>query len=376
MAGIYIHIPFCRKLCNYCDFFRIIDFKKKKELLACMIKELDINKNYLKGEVIETIYIGGGTPSVLSVDEINILFEKIFTFYDIENDVEITFEANPDDLTKQYLKKLKNNTPVNRLSIGVQSFIDKYLILMNRRHNSNGAIDAIHSAQDIGYGNISIDLIYGLPGLSIKDWKYNLILAFSFGIKHLSAYCLTFEKDTPFYLMLKDGKIFQPTEDENIDQYKLLMEIAKDKKFIHYEISNFAEQNYFSKHNSNYWMQKKYLGIGPSAHSYNLNSRRWNVSDINKYIEKINNNNIFFETEHLDSKTRFNEYLLTGLRTMWGVNINKIKNEYGNIFFEHFASNIRRFKEDYEIIEEQNRLFLSEKGKFIADYIISELMMV
>ena len=373
MAGIYIHIPFCKKQCSYCDFHRSFFLENKKILLESLIKELDHKVNYLEGERIETIYIGGGTPSVLSIDEINLLISKIFFAYEVADKQEITFEANPDDLNEVYLEGLYKDTPINRLSIGIQSFIDRDLEFLNRRHDSKKAKNAIKNALKTGFSNLSIDLIYAIPGMSMNEWISNLNTAFSLNIHHLSAYHLTFEPGTIIYQKLKKKEISQVTEDQSLEQYRKLIEMSEMADYGHYEISNFSRPGYLSQHNSNYWRGKKYLGIGPSAHSYNLKTRQWNVNDNAEYIRRIRENEIYFEMEHLNPGTRFNELIMTGLRTKWGINLQEIEKQFGTEYHQSLVKNARPFLRNGEIYERENHYFLTKKGIFIADYIISAL---
>jgi oxygen-independent coproporphyrinogen-3 oxidase len=375
MAGIYIHIPFCKRRCSYCDFHKSTFLKDKKILIDSLIKELNHKLNYLEGERIETIYIGGGTPSVLSIEEINLLLSAIFLLYEVRHEAEITFEANPDDLDETYLQGLYKNTLINRLSIGIQSFIDRDLEFLNRRHDSKKAKNAIKNAMKTGFSNLSIDLIYAIPGMSLKEWIYNLNVAFSFNIHHLSAYHLTFEPGTNIYQRLKKKEIFQVTEKHSLEQYKILIDMAEKAGYEHYEISNFSRPGYMSQHNSNYWKGRKYIGIGPSAHSYNLKTRQWNIRDNIEYIKLVNDNGIYFKMENLYRKTRFNEVIMTGLRTKWGISLKKIEEQFGTEYYQSLLNNARPFLKNGNIIEREDHFFLTRKGLFIADYIISALFL-
>ncbi|MFO7658483.1 MAG: radical SAM family heme chaperone HemW [Bacteroidales bacterium] len=373
MAGIYIHIPFCKQYCSYCDFYRTKELFLKKKLLAGLLLELEYRRQYLENEKIETIYLGGGTPSVLTIDEINGILKKIERCFEISSDVEITIEANPDDLTTEYLRSIRENTLVNRLSIGVQSFIDSDLKLLNRRHDSAQAIKAIEQAEKAGFYNIGVDLIYAIPGMTVKKWESNLDRAFALRINHLSAYHLTIEHNTPIYKMV-DSMFLKPvSEEESIAQFKLLIEKSENNHFEHYEISNFAREGYYSKHNSNYWRGKKYLGIGPSAHSYNLVSRQWNISDCEEYMGRIISNGEFFESEFLDDRTKYNEYIMTGLRTMWGIQLQHIDTVFGTQYYEHTLNKALPFITSGKIMRMNDSLVLSYEGKLIADYIIEEI---
>ncbi len=375
MAGIYIHIPYCKTLCHYCNFHRSILAENTGGFLDALVKEIELRKNYLSDELIETIYFGGGTPSILDFRQINMLISAIYNNFKVNDNPEITLEANPDDLSLDCLQELMDNSSVNRLSIGIQSFHDEDLKLMNRRHSSVQAVESVQYAQKTGFTNISIDLIYGLPGLTSDKWISNLKRAFGLNIQHISAYHLTFEPGTLFHRYLNEGSISQPSEDESLKQFELLTSMAEKNRFIHYEISNFAKQGYFSVHNTNYWRQKKYLGIGPSAHSYDLNSRQWNISDNDKYIEGINRNIPVTEKEILDTGTKYNDYLLTSLRTMWGMDLDYIKKSFGPQYSDYITGKSKKFLDAGNMLKDRTVLKLTVKGMFISDYIISELML-
>ncbi len=375
MAGIYIHIPYCKTLCHYCNFHRSILAENTGGFLDALVKEIELRKNYLSDELIETIYFGGGTPSILDFRQINMLISAIYNNFKVNDNPEITLEANPDDLSLDCLQELMDNSSVNRLSIGIQSFHDEDLKLMNRRHSSVQAVESVQYAQKTGFTNISIDLIYGLPGLTSDKWISNLKRAFGLNIQHISAYHLTFEPGTLFHRYLNEGSISQPSEDESLKQFELLTSMAEKNRFIHYEISNFAKQGYFSVHNTNYWRQKKYLGIGPSAHSYDLNSRQWNISDNDKYIEGINRNIPVTEKEILDTGTKYNDYLLTSLRTMWGMDLDYIKKSFGPQYSDYITGKSKKFLDAGNMLKDRTVLKLTGKGMFISDYIISELML-
>lgn len=376
MAGIYVHIPFCRKLCYYCDFHFSVSFKKKEAVVESILKEIELQKNYLGKEKINTIYLGGGTPSVLNIQEINAIFETIYRNFNISEDVEVTMEVNPDDLKPEYLKALYEVSPVKRLSIGIQSFRDEDLKMMNRRHTVNEAITSVRNSQEAGFVNINIDLIYGIPGLSMNAWKNNLEEAFHLGIQHISAYHLTFEPKTVFWRYVSQGKLKPIKENLSLKQFKWLVQETSHHGFIHYEISNFAREGYLSKHNTNYWKHEKYLGIGPSAHSYNLTSRQWNVANNTKYVEVLANNSIPFEKEELDAETNYNDYLLTSLRTMWGADIIHMKKVAGEKYTAYFVQQSQKFIDNGEMVRNGDSFVLNLKGKFMADYIISELMYI
>lgn len=373
MAGIYIHTPFCKKKCAYCDFYSLANTKKQSDFVKAIIKEIELRRNYLDGESIQTIYFGGGTPSLLSIFEIEEILNTIFRNFKVEKNNEITLEANPDDLSKEFLIKLKS-IGINRLSIGIQSFHDNDLKLMRRLHNSEQAIKSVHWAQETGFDNISIDLIYGLPQLSILDWDQNIQKALDLKIQHISAYHLTIEEKTLFHKLYKQNKIQIPTESESLDQFKLLKEKTAEKGFVHYEISNFALDGFLSLHNTNYWMNVKYLGLGPSAHSYNLTSREWNISNLPEYLDGIFKGKLANETEILSKTEKFNDYLVTSLRTMWGLNTEIIKNIYGLNYWNHINKKSKKYIKD-NLLEKTNQNFtLTEKGIFISDHIIENLI--
>jgi oxygen-independent coproporphyrinogen-3 oxidase len=344
--------------------------------LKAVAREIDLREDYLDNESIDTIYFGGGTPSVLKINELNFITEKIQQKFSIADSAEVTMEANPDDLDASYIYALKHNTVINRLSIGIQSFNNAELKLMNRRHNARQAWQSVSEAKKAGFSNISIDLIYGIPGMTQGGWTKNLSRAMDLGIPHISAYHLTFEPGTLFHKYLNEGKLIAPSEEESLSQYETLINMTRKNKFIHYEISNFAREGYFSRHNTNYWRQKKYMGLGPSAHSYNMLSRQWNVADNKKYIESINKGIACARKEILDIKTRFNDYLLTSLRTMWGTDMEYAAEAFGSEYSDYLEAGITKFLSAGTMIRNKNILTLTNKGKFISDYIISELIFV
>ena len=344
MSGIYFHIPFCKQLCHYCAFHKSISLQAKERMLICLKKELKDRKAYLKGKNIDSIYFGGGTPSVYYPAEIQSLIDEVALYFTINEDVEITLEANPDDLTHDYLRGLKESS-VNRLSVGIQSFHDEDLILMNRRHSGQQAYDAIKRAQEYGFDNISVDQIYGVPGLSIEKWEENLKKVFELNIQHISSYHLMYDPNTVFTHKLKKGIIKEVDEDVSLAQYELLISEAKKHGFTHYEISNFSKVGLESKHNSSYWKQKMYLGLGPSAHSYNINRREWNISDNLKYMNAIEKGGEYSEFEELSFNDRFNDYVLTSLRTMWGLDLNIVKDEFGELHHKYCLGKVDKFIE-------------------------------
>ena len=374
MAGIYIHIPFCKKLCFYCDFYHVVSINGNSEFIDALLKEASLRKDYLENEPVSTIYLGGGTPSVFSNQELETILNTLYKLFKVTDDCEITIELNPDDVQPGYLKGLKNCN-VNRISLGIQSWRDSDLKLMNRRHDAAQALKALKETLAAGFENVTIDLIYGIPGMDLKEWESNLDFSFSFDIKHLSAYHLTFEEGTVFGKMLEKGIISEIDEDDSNAQFNLLVEKAESAGFIQYEISNFGKPGYFSIHNSNYWKQVNYLGLGPSAHSFNGYSRQWNVRDLKGYIKSVNDGKSFFESEPLDTKTRFNEYIMTSLRTMWGIDLEYVEGVFEKEGYDYVMNLAGKFKNYGLMKQEKKSLVLTNQGKLISDNIISEFMM-
>jgi oxygen-independent coproporphyrinogen-3 oxidase len=374
MAGIYIHIPFCRKLCFYCDFYHVIPVDNNSSFIDAMLKETLLRKDYLENETISTIYLGGGTPSVFSIKDLETILNHINKLFRVDENCEITVELNPDDVQPAYLEGLKNHN-INRISLGIQSWRDSDLKMLNRRHDSAQAVLALKETLNAGFKNVTIDLIYGIPGMSLKEWESNLDFSFSFDIKHLSAYHLTFEPGTVFGKMLEKGTISEIDENDSAAQFNILIEKAESAGFIQYEISNFGKPGYFSIHNSNYWKQVSYLGLGPSAHSFNGYSRQWNIRDLKGYIKSINTGKSFFESEELDTKTRFNEYIMTSLRTMWGIDLEYVEGTFEKEGYDYVVNLSGKFR-DYGLMKlEKKSLVLTNQGKLISDNIISEFMM-
>jgi len=373
MAGIYIHIPLCKKLCFYCDFYHIISTGDNSAFVDALIKESSLRKDYLGSENVSTIYFGGGTPSVLSVYELAAILDHIREHFRVDEDCEITVELNPDDVNPAYLDGLKKLN-FNRISLGIQSWRDADLKMLNRRHDAEQAEKALKEIINSGFENLSIDLIYGIPGMSLQDWASILDFSFSFEIKHLSAYHLTFETGTIFGKMVEKGLIAEVDEEESIALFNLLIEKAEIAGFIHYEISNFGKPGYFSMHNSNYWKQANYIGLGPSAHSFNGYSRQWNIRDLKAYIKSVNSGKSFYEHESLDLKARFNEYVMTSLRTMWGIDLEYIEGTFEKEGYDYVVNLAGKFK-DYGLIrQDKKNLVLTNQGMIIADNIISEFM--
>jgi oxygen-independent coproporphyrinogen-3 oxidase len=375
MAGIYIHIPFCKHKCNYCNFFSVASTKHRDAFTGALLREMEMRSDYLKNEVVNTLYFGGGTPSLLSVDEINSILKKAEELFNISPAPEITLEANPDDLTIEKTTEFKNYTPVNRFSIGVQSFFDDDLRYLDRVHGGNEARLAIENVQKAGFKNITIDLIYGIPGLTPEKWNKNLDLFFGYDIPHLSSYSLTVEPKTALLHQITNKKRAEVDEGLSIRHFEILQQRTKEKEFVHYEISNFAKEGYYSKHNSIYWLGDHYIGLGPSAHSFNGFSRQWNVASVKKYIEADMVDRIVEEKEVLTTNQLFNEYVMTSLRTSWGCDREHINNVFGKKHTEHFINGIKPFVDDKKVIQKGNLYILSDTGKLFADGIAAEIFM-
>ena len=374
MSGIYIHIPFCKQACHYCDFHFSTSLKKKEEMIAAIKQELVLRKVENKDVTIETIYFGGGTPSLLIQKEIDEILDCVFQNYTVSKNPEITLEANPDDLNSNTITEL-GNSQINRLSIGIQSFFEDDLKMMNRAHNATEAKKCLQLATQ-HFDNISVDLIYGIPGMSNAKWKQNIQTVLDFNIPHISSYALTVEPKTALQKFIASGKIAAPKEEVAQAHFEILVEMLHQQDFIHYEISNFGKENYFSKNNSSYWLGKKYLGIGPSAHSFDGISRSWNCANNSKYISEIQLGNLPSETEVLSIKDRYNEYVMTGLRTIWGVSLAKVSKDFGSEFLEYLNKNAVNFIQQELLIVENNILKTTKKGLFLVDGIASDLFFI
>jgi len=374
MSGIYIHIPFCKQACHYCDFHFSTSMKKAADMVLALAKEIQIRKNEFVNEVVETIYFGGGTPSVLTIYDIRYLIDLVRKNYKVSENPEITLEANPDDLSEDYLIEL-SKIGINRLSIGIQSFFEDDLQLMNRAHNSAEAKKCLELATKY-FDNISLDLIYGIPGMTDQKWKQNIEIALGFGIPHISSYALTVEPKTALNKLIQTGKITKPKDEVAETHFHILVEMLEKNGFIHYELSNFGKENYFSKNNSGYWLGKKYLGIGPSAHSYDGISRSWNVSNNAIYLKSLGENKLSNEIEILSKTDRYNEYIMTGLRTIWGVSLGRIEHEFGNEYFDYLQKQSQKFLNDELLFIENKILKPTPKGKFLTDGIASDLFMI
>ena len=375
MAGIYIHIPFCKQRCTYCDFYTEVAPQFIPTFINSVVKELHIRKEYLSDAPIDTIYFGGGTPSILNYEQFKIIFDAIYELFTISEQPEITFEANPDDLTLDFLRSMQA-LPFNRISLGIQSFDDGDLKRINRRHTSMQAVNAVKDAQAAGFDNISIDLIYGLPFQTIASWERQLDTALNLNIQHLSAYGLTYEEGTVLWKQREKGEIETVDDTEMNRMYLVLLDKVKQKSFEAYEISNFALPGFRSRHNSSYWKQEPYLGVGPSAHSYDLISRQWNVSSIKEYIKSINNNSGFFEREILSLYDRYNDFVMVSLRTSDGLDIELMRKEFGSELADYCLINIKSFMDSEKVYNLEGKLRLSAEGIQISNLILIQLMKV
>ena len=374
MSGIYIHIPFCKKACHYCDFHFSTSLKKKDEMVLALAKEIALRKSEFNDEIVETIYFGGGTPSILTIEDLRFLIEEVFRNYNIIENPEITVEANPDDLTETRIIELSQNK-INRLSIGIQSFFEDDLKLMNRAHNSEEAKKCLEIATKY-FDNISIDLIYGVPNMSNEKWLQNIETALSFNMPHISSYALTVEPKTALHSFIQKGIIPPPDDEVAQEHFHLLVDKLEENGFIHYELSNFGKTTYFSKNNSSYWLGKKYIGIGPSAHSYNGISRSWNISNNTLYLKSIAENILPSETEILTKTDRYNEYVMTGLRTIWGISLDRIEREFGPKYLEYLNQQSAKYIEDHLLFVDDTILRTTKIGKFLSDGIASDLFML
>ncbi|WP_413511258.1 radical SAM family heme chaperone HemW [Myroides odoratus] len=371
MAGIYIHIPFCKQACHYCDFHFSTSLKKKEEMMVALKKELFLRKDELTHEPIETIYFGGGTPSILSVEEINSLLDCVYQWYRVSEKPEITLEANPDDLDHATIHRLAQSK-VNRLSIGIQSFGEEDLKMMNRAHNAQEALLCLQEAV-LYFDNISVDLIYGIPNLSDERWVENIQRVLDLGIPHISCYALTVEERTALNKLIQKGLVPSPKEEVAHAHFMLLIEKLKQNGYVHYELSNFAKPGYYSKNNSAYWLGKKYLGIGPSAHSFDGKYRSWNIANNPLYIKAIEAGTLPSEIEELSLSDRYNEYIMTGLRTIWGVDIDRVQKEFGTAYLDYLLKGSASLIADGFMQKQDHILTITDKGKFLSDGIASDL---
>jgi oxygen-independent coproporphyrinogen-3 oxidase len=365
--------------------------KKKEEMILALASEIQLRKGEFKNDVVETIYFGGGTPSVLTTEDLRLLIDAVFKNYNVIENPEITVEANPDDLSSDLsfrgtrtraIANWRSNLfeelkaiGVNRLSIGIQSFFEDDLKMMNRAHNANEAKNCLEEASKY-FDNISLDLIYGIPGMSNEKWIQNIETALSFGIPHISSYALTVEPKTALHSFIQKGIIAQPEDEVAQEHFEILVEKLEEAGFIHYELSNFGKENYFSKNNSSYWLGKKYIGIGPSAHSYDGEKRGWNVSNNALYIKSIQGGKLPLETETLSKTDRYNEYVMTGLRTIWGISLDRIQTEFGPTYLDYLNQQAAKYVEDHLLFVDENILRTTRKGKFLSDGIASDLFML
>ncbi|MHC5352609.1 radical SAM family heme chaperone HemW [Myroides sp. LJL115] len=371
MAGIYIHIPFCKQACHYCDFHFSTSLKNNQAMLDAIAKEMQLRASSLQGKIIDTIYFGGGTPSILEVEQINTLIDKVHALFEVNPIAEITLEANPDDLDLATIIKLADSK-VNRLSIGVQSFDQGDLEMMNRAHNQGQAIESLENASKY-FDNISVDLIYGIPGLSNDRWRENIQRVVDLGIKHISCYALTVEPRTALNKLIQKGVIPMPEEDQAHEHFVILMDILKKMGYQHYELSNFSMPGYHSKNNTAYWLGKVYLGLGPSAHSFDGESRSWNIANNNLYIKGVESSELRFEKEHLSLADRYNEYIMTGLRTIWGVDTLRIAEDYGKTFQDYVLQGAQKHINSGLMHLENGVLTITDQGKFLSDGLASDL---
>jgi len=375
MAGIYIHIPFCAQKCSYCDFYSIVSFTQRASFIQALIKEISLRKNDLQSKEITTIYFGGGTPSLLKKQELASIFDAIYENYSVRKDAEITLEANPEDINKDYLKDLQYLS-VNRLSIGLQSFVDRDLQMMNRRHTAQKSKVSVELAFASGFDDISVDLIYGLPNASIQEWEQNLEQVFSLPITHLSAYHLTYEKGTLLYKRKQQKRILEIEEEQSLAQFKLLHQKVQEYGFSYYEISNFAKEEKYAQHNLSYWQQKNYLGFGPSAHSFDGKTRRWNLARLKTYITGITEQKEYYEKEYLSKNDSWNDYLITALRTRWGIDKRYVQENFDKLYFQSLTKEIQSFIKTKDIRDTETHFVLTAKGIFISDYIMEQLISV
>jgi len=374
MAGIYIHIPYCKTKCSYCDFFSGTNFGQQSELLDAMKAEIILQKDYLGDAAVSTIYFGGGTPSTLSVNQIQEIMNSLRDNFQVEDCCEITLEANPEDLNITYLNELRK-TGINRLSMGIQSFDNEQLKSIRRRHTAETAVDAVKNAQTAGFNNISIDLIYGLPYQSFIFWKYQIDKALTLNVQHISAYGLTYEQGTLLWKQLQKGEVVQVDDETMNAMYAYLTEACTGNGFEQYEISNFAVPGYRSRHNSAYWKQQPYLGIGPSAHSYNIESRQWNVASISKYCNLIVTDRCWYEKELLSEQDKYNDFVMVSLRTVEGIDLKKSEAMFGKKLTEYCLYSAEKYIEKKLLYVNNEFLRLTDAGILISDQIITELMM-
>ena len=375
MAGIYIHIPFCKRRCIYCDFFSTTQSEKKSAYVHALCQELDMRKDYLEGEDIETIYLGGGTPSQLTQKELEEIFSSLYNIYKVKENAEITLEANPDDLTPEYVHMLRS-LPIDRISMGIQTFQEETLKLLHRRHTAQQAIEAFRRCREAGFQNISIDLMYGLPGETLDTWEKDLRQAIALRPEHISAYHLIYEEGTALWKLREQHQVEEADEDLSVTLFRTLIDELTHAGYEHYEISNFCLSGLHSRHNSSYWTGKKYLGCGPSAHSFNGTSRQWNVASLDKYIHAIQQGKLDYEIEELDIYTRYNDYVITTIRTHWGMSLSHLRSTYGEDLYRYCLRMAKPHLEQGVLEMKEDTLKLTKEGIFISDGIMSDLLWV
>jgi len=366
MAGIYIHIPFCKRKCHYCNFFSLATTKYRDEFHQALLKEISLRKDYIRGLKVDSIYFGGGTPSLLSIDELKEIIHNLEETFNIDQSAEITLEANPDDLNNGFLKGLRN-TAINRLSIGIQSFNDDELQYVNRVHTAKEAIDSVKVSQDTGFDNLSLDLIYGIPNSTLDSWETNLKIIEEMKAAHLSAYSLTQEPNTAYDILVKKGKLQAPQDEKAVAQYEILQGFLPQLNMEQYEISNYAANEKYALHNTNYWRGVPYLGLGPSAHSFNGRSRQWNVSNLAKYLESIGEGAVKAEHEILSINDQWNELVMTGIRTKWGIDLDVLRSKFPQEWINDLLKEAQVFIKSGQLLKIDNSLVLSTKGKLFAD---------
>lgn len=372
MSGVYLHIPFCKRKCHYCNFYSLASLKHKEEFLKALAKEIYVRHDYLEGRACRSIYFGGGTPSLLDPGEIERILNEVYRCFSFSEDPEITMEVNPDDVSPEKLKRWKS-MGFNRISIGIQSFYDEDLVYLNRVHDSRQSAVGSQQIMDAGFTNVSADLIFGMPTLTDERLLENIKKLADFGIPHISAYALTVEPKTALEILIRKKKMKGPVESRIADHFRLTMETMRSLGYIHYEISNFCRENYHSRHNSMYWSGEHYIGLGPSAHSYNGISRQWNVANTSQYIDQVNKNESHFESETLSNIQKTNEYIMTSLRTMWGCSPEKIRREFGDQFAVRSSQSAVRYIKSGDMIEKEGILYLTDKGKLFADGIAAAM---
>ena len=375
MAGIYIHIPFCKRRCIYCDFFSTTQSEKKSTYIHALCQELGMRKEYLEGEDIETIYLGGGTPSQLSREELEEIFTYIYKVYSVQPQAEITLEANPDDLTSEYVSMLRQ-LPINRLSMGIQTFQEDTLKMLHRRHTARQAIEAFQRCREAGFQNISIDLMYGLPSETLTTWKEDLKQAIALHPEHISAYHLIYEEGTTLWKLKQENQVKEADEELSVTLFSTLIDELEQAGYQHYEISNFCLPELHSRHNSSYWTGKKYLGCGPSAHSFNGVSRQWNIPSLDKYINGIANGKPEFEIEDLELYTRYNDFVITSIRTCWGMSLSRLQTEFGEELYRYCLRMAKPHISQGVLEICEGVLKLTRRGIFISDGIMSDLLWV